>query len=274
MESTNRVPADARIRADLIGGRANRSGPRSRRRWAEDRLCDLRREVRQPAGHVEELADRDPPAVRNPADEIAVVKAVIYVDGFNLYYGCLKGTPYRWLDLQAFAQKMLPRDEIAGIKYFTAIVDARPGKEHAPARSGDLPPSPAHPAQSLYLRGAVPPVGGGGGGGGGGGACSRYLERWRSEGARRVRTKPTRQAGQHIQACARTAATRCRPRRFHGARFTSPSAPVCFRAASFPRSSATGTARVGNPPTGRGPWNAQGPPEGGPASPRRNREGI
>ncbi len=23
----------------------------------------------------------------------------VYVDAFNLYYGCLKGTPYRWLDL-------------------------------------------------------------------------------------------------------------------------------------------------------------------------------
>lgn len=25
----------------------------------------------------------------------------VYVDAFNLYYGCLKGTPYRWLDLGA-----------------------------------------------------------------------------------------------------------------------------------------------------------------------------
>jgi 6-hydroxy-3-succinoylpyridine 3-monooxygenase len=23
----------------------------------------------------------------------------VYVDAFNLYYGCLRGTPYRWLDL-------------------------------------------------------------------------------------------------------------------------------------------------------------------------------
>jgi hypothetical protein len=50
-----------------------------------------------------------------------------HVDGFNLYYGCLKGTPYRWLDLSAFAQKMLPKDQIIGIKYFTAKVDVRPG---------------------------------------------------------------------------------------------------------------------------------------------------
>ena len=60
------------------------------------------------------------------------MRTIIYIDGFNLYYGCLKGTPYRWLDLQAFAKKMLPRDQIVGIKYFTAEVVSRPGKEDAP----------------------------------------------------------------------------------------------------------------------------------------------
>jgi hypothetical protein len=60
------------------------------------------------------------------------MKTMVYVDGFNLYYGCLKRTAFRWLDLQAFAQKMLPRDQIVGIKYFTAEVSARPGKLDAP----------------------------------------------------------------------------------------------------------------------------------------------
>lgn len=61
------------------------------------------------------------------------MKTIVYVDGFNLYYGCLKNTAFRWLDLHAFAQKMLPRDEIVAIKYFTAKVDARPGKPDSPA---------------------------------------------------------------------------------------------------------------------------------------------
>ena len=61
-----------------------------------------------------------------PRIESPEVKAIVYVDGFNLYYGCLKRTSYRWLDLHAFAQKMLPKDEIVGIKYFTALVDPRP----------------------------------------------------------------------------------------------------------------------------------------------------
>ena len=50
----------------------------------------------------------------------------IYVDAFNLYYGCLKGTPYRWLNLEALCRIMLPQDTIQQIKYFTARVIARP----------------------------------------------------------------------------------------------------------------------------------------------------
>jgi hypothetical protein len=29
------------------------------------------------------------------------MRTIVYVDGFNLYYGALKGTPYRWLDILA-----------------------------------------------------------------------------------------------------------------------------------------------------------------------------
>ena len=49
----------------------------------------------------------------------------VYVDGFNLYYRCLKGTPYKWLDLSTFCQLLLPRHEIKRIRYFTAIVEPR-----------------------------------------------------------------------------------------------------------------------------------------------------
>ncbi|MCB0186179.1 MAG: NYN domain-containing protein [Caldilineaceae bacterium] len=53
------------------------------------------------------------------------MKTVVYVDGFNLYYGSLKGTAYRWLDLARFCKIMLPRDDIRQIKYFTALVTPR-----------------------------------------------------------------------------------------------------------------------------------------------------
>jgi hypothetical protein len=59
------------------------------------------------------------------------VKVNVYVDGFNLYYGCLKGTPYRWLNLQRLAELLLPRDEIHRIRYFTARITARPGDPDA-----------------------------------------------------------------------------------------------------------------------------------------------
>jgi hypothetical protein len=64
----------------------------------------------------------------------------VYVDAFNLYYGCLKGTPYRWLDLGALCALLLPKDRINRIRYFTAIVSARPDNRDAPQR------------QQVYLR--------------------------------------------------------------------------------------------------------------------------
>lgn len=50
----------------------------------------------------------------------------IYVDAFNLYYGALKGTPYKWLNLFALSRLLLrAENEITGIKYFTALVTPR-----------------------------------------------------------------------------------------------------------------------------------------------------
>src|SRR5689334_11616938 len=51
----------------------------------------------------------------------------VYVDGFNLFYGCLKDSPYRWLDLGRFCQVMLPTNQIRRIRYFTALVQPRRG---------------------------------------------------------------------------------------------------------------------------------------------------
>jgi uncharacterized LabA/DUF88 family protein len=64
----------------------------------------------------------------------------VYVDAFNLYYGCLKGTPYRWLDLGELCRRLLPTDQIGRIRYFTATVSARPANPDAPQR------------QQVYLR--------------------------------------------------------------------------------------------------------------------------
>ena len=50
----------------------------------------------------------------------------VYVDAFNLYYGCLKDTPYRWLDLSELARRLLPGHRVTRIRYFTAVVESRP----------------------------------------------------------------------------------------------------------------------------------------------------
>jgi len=46
---------------------------------------------------------------------------VVYVDGYNLYYGLLKGTPYKWLDLEHFAKELVgPEHNVIAVKYFTS----------------------------------------------------------------------------------------------------------------------------------------------------------
>jgi len=62
------------------------------------------------------------------------VRANIYVDGLNLYYGALKDTPYRWLNIAAMCRLLLPRDQINQIEYFTALVSPRPHNPGQAAR--------------------------------------------------------------------------------------------------------------------------------------------
>lgn len=67
-------------------------------------------------------------------------RAYVYVDGFNLYYGALRGTRYKWLDLRKLCELLLPRHQVDHIKYFTARVSARPADPDQPTR------------QQMYLR--------------------------------------------------------------------------------------------------------------------------
>ena len=70
------------------------------------------------------------------ATELAPLRTRIYIDGYNLYYGCLKGTSYKWLDLLTlFERHILPSILLPGsvrsgaiellplgIKFFTAKI--------------------------------------------------------------------------------------------------------------------------------------------------------
>ena len=75
------------------------------------------------------------------------MRTICYVDGYNLYYGCLKHTPHKWLDLDALLQNLLreknPKSELILVKYFTADIITRL------SRHGEA----AQHAQQSYLRG-------------------------------------------------------------------------------------------------------------------------
>jgi len=53
------------------------------------------------------------------------MKTNVYIDGFNFYYGCLKRTPHKWLDLAAFCQASFPppRNQINRIRLVDAFDD-------------------------------------------------------------------------------------------------------------------------------------------------------
>lgn len=62
------------------------------------------------------------------------MKTAVFVDAFNLYYGALRDRPYRWLNIQKLCQLLLPQHTIAYLKYFTALVSARPNNAGQPIR--------------------------------------------------------------------------------------------------------------------------------------------
>ena len=54
-------------------------------------------------------------------------KAIVYIDGYNLYFGLLKGTPWKWLDLWKFAKSLVTdRFEVVEVRYFTAPIKTHP----------------------------------------------------------------------------------------------------------------------------------------------------
>lgn len=64
----------------------------------------------------------------------------IYIDGLNLYYGALRGTSFKWLDLEKLARCLVPHDDIAFVRYFSARISSRFGEVDAQVR------------QAVYLR--------------------------------------------------------------------------------------------------------------------------
>lgn len=63
------------------------------------------------------------------------MRTSVYIDGFNFYYGAVRGTPYKWLDFRALLRRILkPKHEIVSIRYFTALVSATSDDPDKPNR--------------------------------------------------------------------------------------------------------------------------------------------
>lgn len=58
----------------------------------------------------------------------------VYVDGFNFYYGCVKGTQFRWLNFEELFRRLLPPNDVQAVKYFTARLEARSEDPDQPTR--------------------------------------------------------------------------------------------------------------------------------------------
>ncbi len=67
-------------------------------------------------------------------------KAYVYIDGFNIFYGILKGSKYKWLNLKELCKFYFPKYDIIKIKYFTALIKERKYDTKSPIN------------QQIYLR--------------------------------------------------------------------------------------------------------------------------
>ena len=74
----------------------------------------------------------------------------VYIDGFNLYYGLLKGrSPCKWLDLKLFAKSLLDCEHVVdAVYFFTSNVKTHPFDQSAIERQNVY-------LQALKARGGV-----------------------------------------------------------------------------------------------------------------------
>jgi uncharacterized LabA/DUF88 family protein len=51
-------------------------------------------------------------------------RTIVYIDGFNLYYGAVRNNPaLKWLDIARFCRLLRPNDDLRLIRYFSALVE-------------------------------------------------------------------------------------------------------------------------------------------------------
>ena len=67
-----------------------------------------------------------------PVPEKKSERVIVYVDGFNLYFGMLQAgfSHYKWLSINKLINSFLqPGQELVEIKYFTSRVGSEPAKQ-------------------------------------------------------------------------------------------------------------------------------------------------
>lgn len=94
--------------------------------------------------HIYPLNLRREGASRRKAALLLGARAIdttnVYVDGFNLYYGAAKHTPYKWVNLAVLCSNVLPGINIHRLRYFTALVKPLPNDPQTRTR------------QNIYIR--------------------------------------------------------------------------------------------------------------------------
>jgi uncharacterized LabA/DUF88 family protein len=59
-------------------------------------------------------------------------RTIVYIDGFNLYYGAIRQTPrLKWLDIEKYCRLLRPHDDIRVVRYFSALItgSTKPNQE-------------------------------------------------------------------------------------------------------------------------------------------------
>ena len=63
----------------------------------------------------------------------------VYVDGYNFYYGRIRGTPYKWIDVVRLFERLVheqtPTSQMTVVRYFSAFCLARFSTHGMPPRS-------------------------------------------------------------------------------------------------------------------------------------------
>ncbi len=91
--------------------------------------------------------------VASPRSLREIHDANLYIDGFNLYYGAVRGRPdCKWLNLESYGSTLLLRDQrLKRVRYLTAPVEALPHDPDQPNRQAAYLGAIAEPNKTAHV---------------------------------------------------------------------------------------------------------------------------